>query len=224
MSRVERRPFIPRKRQERGARRSEEIVAAAAALFARHGFDGTSLNAIAKAAGVTIASIYQYFPNREAIVDAVADFYLAAFRAEEADSLKRARALSLTDFVRTGVRTLFDFHAKYGGVKAFLDADPRRAACIRTIHEEVANFAPVIGRYYPDRSYDEVARVVFALSAIIRGSAAALPTVDALEKRADFIDDIALAAEQFVRARLGPPTELDAGGGRADLTVVEGAV
>jgi AcrR family transcriptional regulator len=208
MSRAERRPFIPRRRQERGARRSEEIVAAAASLFAERGFDGASLNAIAKAAGVTIASIYQYFPNRQAIVDAVAEFYLAAFRVEESESLERSRELSLSDLIGTGVRTLFNFHAKYGGVKAFLDADPRRAPCIRTIHEEVANFAPVIGRYYPDRPYEELARVVFALSAIIRGSAAALPTVDALDKRAAFIDDIVLASDQFIRARLGPPVEL----------------
>ena len=207
MSSGERRAFIPRKRQERGARRAEAMVAAAAALFAERGFDGTSLNAIAKAAGVTIASIYQYFPNRDALVDAVAEFYLAAFRAEESDSLERVQALSLPDFIRGGVSTLFDFHTKYGGIKAFLDADPRRAPCIRTIHEEVANFAPVIGRYYPDTPYEELARVVFALSAIIRGSAAALPTVDALDKRAAFVDDIVLASEQFIRARLGPPAE-----------------
>jgi AcrR family transcriptional regulator len=207
MSRGQRRTFIPRKRQERGTRRCGEIVAAAAALFAERGFDGASLNAIAKAAGVTIASIYQYFPNREAIVDAVAEFYLAAFRAEESDSLKRAQGLSLSDFMTEGVRTLFAFHAKYGGVKAFLDADPRRAPSIRTIHEEVANFTPVIGRYYPDHPYEEVARAVFALSAIIRGSAAALPTADTLEKREAFVEDIALAGEQFIRARLGPPLE-----------------
>jgi len=212
MSRAERRPFVPRKRQERGARRSEQIVHAAAALFAERGFEGTSLNAIAKAAGVTIASIYQYFPNREAIVDAVAEYYLAAFRAEESESMELTRDLSLSDLIRKGVTTLFDFHAKYGGVKAFLDADPRRAPSIRTIHEEVANFAPVIGRYYPGRPYDELARAVFVLSSIIRGSAAALPAADALGKRADFVDDIVLAAEQYILARLGPPIEPAANG------------
>jgi AcrR family transcriptional regulator len=214
MSRGNPRAFIPRKRQERGARRYQEIVAAAAALFAERGFDGASLNGIAKAAGLTIASIYQYFPNREAIVDAVAEYYLAAFRAEESQSLELAQELSqelsLSDFVRLGVRRLFDFQTKYGGVKAFFDADPRRAPSIRTIHEEVANFAPVLARYYPDYPYEELARVVFALSAIIRGSAAALPTVDTLDKREAFVDDIVLASDQFIRARLGPPLEFDA--------------
>jgi AcrR family transcriptional regulator len=214
MSSGERRAFVPRKRQERGTRRVEAMVAAAAALFAERGLDGTSLNAIAKAAGVTIASIYQYFPNRDALVDAVAEFYLAAFRAEERDSLALSQGLSLPDLIRIGVRTLFDFHTKYGGVKAFLDADPRRAPCIRTIHEEVANFAPVIARYYPDTPYEELARTVFALSAIIRGSAAALPTLEEADKRAAFVDDIVLASEQFIRARLGPPLELPLAHGR----------
>jgi AcrR family transcriptional regulator len=208
MSRGQPRTFVPRKRQERGLRRYEEIVAAAASLFAERGFDGASLNAIAKAAGVTIASIYQYFPDREAIIDAVAEFYLAAFREEESKSLELTVGLSLSDLIRAGVSALFEFQAKYGGVKAFLDADPRRAPSIQTIHEEVADFTPVIARYYPNHPYEELGRVVFALSAIIRGSAAALPTIGSNEKRAAFVDDIVLAGEQFVRARLGAPAEL----------------
>jgi AcrR family transcriptional regulator len=120
------RSFIPRKRQERGARRVEAIVAAAAALFAERGFDGTSMNAIAKASGLTIGSLYQYFPNRDAIVDAVAELYLTAWRAEKDEALALVPAdTSLHDFISRGVRSLFDFHTTYAGVKAFLDADPR---------------------------------------------------------------------------------------------------
>jgi AcrR family transcriptional regulator len=210
MSSSESRTYVPRKRQQRGARRIEDIVAAAAALFAERGFDGTSMNAIAKAAGLTIGSIYQYFPSREAIVDAVAQYYLEAFRAEERVALEQPLELSLHDLVHRAVLELFDFHTRYGGVKAFLDADPRRAQSIRTIHQEVATVAPLIGRYYPDRSYEELARVVFATSAIIRGSAASLPAVETPEQRAAFVDDIALAVEQFTLARLGPPVELRA--------------
>jgi AcrR family transcriptional regulator len=207
MSSGERRAFIPRKRQERGARRVDAIVAAASALFAERGFDGTSMNAIAKASGLTIGSIYQYFPSRDAIVDAVAEAYLAAWRAEKDEALKHVQEVSLHEFVFRGVLSLFDFHKKHAGVKTFLDADPRRAACIRMVHEEVAVFAPLIGRYYPDQPYEELARVVFTASTIIRGSAAALPTVDALDKRAAFIDDVTLATEQYIRARLGSPVE-----------------
>jgi AcrR family transcriptional regulator len=210
------RSFIPRKRQERGARRVEAIVAAAAALFAERGFDGTSMNAIAKASGLTIGSLYQYFPNRDAIVDAVAELYLTAWRAEKDEALALVPAdTSLHDFISRGVRSLFDFHTTYAGVKAFLDADPRRAASIRTIHEEVAVFAPVFGRWYPDQPYDALARVVFVASSIIRGSSAALPAAEAMGKRAEFIDDITLATEQYIRSRLGPPRETAGGAGES---------
>jgi len=207
MSRAERRAFVPRKRQERGARRYGEIVAAAAALFAERGFDGTSMNAIAKAAGLTIGSMYQYFPSRDAVVDAVAEAYLAAWRAQKDAALEHTREFSLHDFVHDGVVSIFDFHKQHAGVKAFLDADPQRAASIRTIHEEVAVFAPVFARYYPDRTFDELARVVFVASSLIRGAASALAAAEALDKRADFVDDVTLAAELYIRARLGDPIE-----------------
>jgi AcrR family transcriptional regulator len=204
----ERRAFIPRKRQQRGARRVDDIVAAAAQLFGERGFEGTSMNAIAKAAGITIGSIYQYFPSRDAIIDAVAAYYLEAFRAEEREAIGAPRGISLHDLIHSSVLKLFVFHTKYRGVKAFLDADPRRAQSIRTIHEEVATGTSLIGRYYPDRSYMELARVAFAASAIIRGSSSALADVESIEQRAAFVDDIAFAVEQFILARLGIPTKL----------------
>jgi AcrR family transcriptional regulator len=208
MSRAERRAFVPRKRQHRGARRVDDIVAAAAKLFGERGFEGTSMNAIAKAAGITIGSIYQYFPSRDAIVDAVAEYYLAAFRAHELEAMDTPLGTSMHDLIHRSVLKLFDFHTTYRGVKAFLDADPRRAQSIRTIHEEVATGASLIARYYPERPYAELARMVFAASAIIRGSAAALIDLESLEKRAAFVEDIAFAVEQFILARLGAPIEL----------------
>jgi AcrR family transcriptional regulator len=207
MSTKERRAFRPRKRQERGARRVDEIVAAAAALFGQRGFDGTSMNAIAKASGLSIGSLYQYFPSREAIVDAVAEAYLTAWRAEKEEALVHVHEFSLHEFIYRGVLSLFEFYKKYAGVKTFLDADPRRAECIRRIHDEVAVFAPVFALYYPDQPYEELARVVFTASTIIRGAAAAVPTADALGGRAAFVDDITLATEHYIRARLGTPLE-----------------
>jgi hypothetical protein len=52
----------------------------------------------------TIASIRQCFPNRQAIVGVVAEFYLTAFRAEKRTSLASTKELSLSDLLGTGVR------------------------------------------------------------------------------------------------------------------------
>ena len=61
---------IPRKlpRQERSRRTYERILDAAARVLVAHGYDGASTVRIAAEAGVSPGSLYQYFPNKDAIV------------------------------------------------------------------------------------------------------------------------------------------------------------
>lgn len=53
------------------------IMANALPLFADHGYSGVSMRAIAAAAGLTIGTLYHYFPNKEAL-------YLAVLQASYA--------------------------------------------------------------------------------------------------------------------------------------------
>ncbi len=57
------------------------MLDAAGHVFAETGFDGATTEAIAERAGVSIGSLYQYFPNKEALFEAIADRYLARARA-----------------------------------------------------------------------------------------------------------------------------------------------
>ena len=52
------------------------IVAAALDLFAEHGVNGSSLQMIADAIGVTKAAVYHQFPTKEAIVVAAVEVEL----------------------------------------------------------------------------------------------------------------------------------------------------
>lgn len=47
------------------------LVDATARILVREGFDKASTNRIAEVAGVSVGSLYQYFPNKEALVAAV---------------------------------------------------------------------------------------------------------------------------------------------------------
>jgi AcrR family transcriptional regulator len=58
--------------QDRGQRRVDSILDSAAALFAEHGVDAVSVNAIASHAGSSVGSLYHFFPNKDAIVEALA--------------------------------------------------------------------------------------------------------------------------------------------------------
>lgn len=60
----------PRKhaRQERSRRTVERILEAAARIFHEHGYAGATTNDIADEAGVSVGSLYQYFPNKDALL------------------------------------------------------------------------------------------------------------------------------------------------------------
>ena len=54
-------------RQQQDATR-RQIVASAVDLMTRHGFDGTTMKDIARAAGIGDATIYKYFPTKDRVV------------------------------------------------------------------------------------------------------------------------------------------------------------
>jgi AcrR family transcriptional regulator len=74
----------PRKvpRQERSRLTVEAILEAAARVFERQGYAGATTNRIAERAGVSIGSLYQYFPNKDAILVALVERHLDEGTAE----------------------------------------------------------------------------------------------------------------------------------------------
>jgi AcrR family transcriptional regulator len=63
----------PRKapRQDRAHATVDAILSATARLLVKEGYDRASTNRIAAAAGVSVGSLYQYFPSKEALVAAL---------------------------------------------------------------------------------------------------------------------------------------------------------
>jgi len=72
------RALRPRRKpvQERSTATVEAIVEAAAQVFARHGYAAGTTNRIAERAGVSIGTLYQYFPNKDAILIALIERHL----------------------------------------------------------------------------------------------------------------------------------------------------
>jgi AcrR family transcriptional regulator len=65
----------PRKepRQERARATVDAILSATARILVKEGYDRASTNRIALEAGVSVGSLYQYFPSKEALVAALID-------------------------------------------------------------------------------------------------------------------------------------------------------
>lgn len=64
-----------RPRQARSEATVSAILEATAQVLVEEGYDRASTNRVAKRAGVSIGSVYQYFPNKEALVGELVDRY-----------------------------------------------------------------------------------------------------------------------------------------------------
>lgn len=68
-------------RQARALEKVELILEASRRILERHGLEGFTTNHVAELAGVSVGSLYQYFPNKERILDELARRELAALAA-----------------------------------------------------------------------------------------------------------------------------------------------
>jgi AcrR family transcriptional regulator len=87
-------PMATPRRQARGQRRIDQLLDAADTVFAQLGYERATTNAICAQAGVSPGTLYQFFPNKQAVADALAARYLerlpdthrAAFDIASADA------------------------------------------------------------------------------------------------------------------------------------------
>jgi AcrR family transcriptional regulator len=86
-------------KRERGKQRVAALLDAGAELFAEKGYEATSMTEIASRAGAAIGSLYQFFPSKEALAEALfdrfAERWAASFaRVEELAPGSSARELA----------------------------------------------------------------------------------------------------------------------------------
>jgi len=96
--------------QARGQQRVELILDTAEQLFAERGYDAASTNEIAAQAGIPIGSVYQFFPNKEAILHAL----LARYRHELA-ALYAERITPAGEQLPEALARVLDVLTTYGG-------------------------------------------------------------------------------------------------------------
>ncbi|CAI2932711.1 HTH-type transcriptional repressor KstR [Aminobacter niigataensis] len=77
--------------QKRSQERVERMLQAASALISEGGSDAMRMGEVAERAGVSIGSLYQYFPDKGAIIRTLAERYNAEGRACIADGLAGVR-------------------------------------------------------------------------------------------------------------------------------------
>ena len=115
--------------QRRSQERLARIAQAAGELCAEVGADTVTMEGIAARAGTSIGSLYQFFPNRDALLAAVAERYVADLDALlAAGELPDAAALPLDQLVEAVLAPFVAFHERHPGYFAILFAPQGGAA------------------------------------------------------------------------------------------------
>lgn len=111
-------PSIPRKSAKQ--RRSQETVAAileaAAQVFQEGSYDKGTTDRIAERAGVSIGTLYQYFPDKDAILNVLFERHVEkvfAFLSDLTEHL-REKAMSLDEVIRHLVRAVAEHQEEDG--------------------------------------------------------------------------------------------------------------
>jgi AcrR family transcriptional regulator len=130
----------PRKRprQTRSKETVETILSATARILVKHGFDGLTTNSVAEAAGVSIGSLYQYFPNKQALVAALIERRLDDKNEKTLRALADVARAPLAEAVRTMIRLTIDNYAAAPELsRVLIEQVPRvgRMARIAELHQ-----------------------------------------------------------------------------------------
>jgi AcrR family transcriptional regulator len=120
------------------------ILDAAARVFEERGFDAGTTNHVAQRAGVSIGSLYEYFPNKDAMVVALVERDLESERAKLLAILARADTPeALAAQLRSFAETLVELHAKRPALHRMLldraEHPPAAHACVLRFEESLAH-------------------------------------------------------------------------------------
>jgi len=115
--------------QERGQRRVQQILDAAAEVFAEVGYEVATTNMIAHRANTSIGSLYQFFPNKDSIVK-----MLARRLAEELEQELMAPTPGddCTDAIGNFVDEIYRFSQEHAGFLALLHGPFQSTGSTRT--------------------------------------------------------------------------------------------
>ena len=96
----------PRKlpRQARSKATVDAVVTAAAQVLIEQGYEGATTIRMAERAGVSIGSLYQYFPNKEALIAVLIERHADAIVAIMDDALNDPENATLEDGLRAVIR------------------------------------------------------------------------------------------------------------------------
>ncbi len=134
-------------KQTRARSTVDVILRATAHVLVRDGYDHASTNRVAERAGVSIGSIYQYFPNKEALLVALVERHVGEMRVVLGKTFMAVSGKTLPEATRAFVLAMIRAHAVDPDLhRVLIEEVPRTGALAKV--RAVESDALVLARGY----------------------------------------------------------------------------
>ena len=169
---------VPRKKpsQTRSKEMVDAIIEAAARVFSAEGFETATTNGIAARAGVSVGSLYQYFPNKISLLIAVKERHVLQLLSKAAQACREGCSMPLAGGIRHLVETvarhnshdvtlftLFQKELSTDAVLPLLGDLPAEFAAVKLAHDNALREMLLIHRRQITVEIEEAVRVIPAI-------------------------------------------------------------
>ncbi len=157
------------------------FLRAAAAVIAETGYERATMSAIAERANSCIGSLYQFFPNKHAVVEALRDEYVKEIEQSWVILGRQAPALTAENLTCRLIRLQIEIIKSHPALLALLDVPSRSHKRRQLIR---ARIAAVLIAHKPRMPRTTALRVASVVQQVTRGLLTLYAQADADEKSA----------------------------------------
>lgn len=189
-------PFQPRKQPKQARSRFlvDTIVAAAGRVLPRRDLEELTTHDLAEAAGVSIGSLYQYFPSKEAIVGLLIERRARADAERMQEVLEEARGRPLRELIERMTRDMIDLHRTGRPLYHAILPLVSRVRRHRFVRQRVAEAREQVKREL-ERRAGELRKSELDIPVFVAGHAIEACMHAALDERPELFDDPAFERE-----------------------------
>jgi AcrR family transcriptional regulator len=193
--------------QERSRSTVDALLEATTRILIKEGYDRASTNRIAEVAGVSIGSLYQYFPSKEALVAAVVERHSQELSKVTRNALLKVAARPIEVAAREFVSVAIEAHRVNPKLHGVLAEQIPRVGRLENIEANVRDgYALVRGYLEAHRDEIDVADldlaafvVVTVVEALTHAAVLRRPDILADEKARQFVDDVTRLVVRYLR-------------------------
>jgi AcrR family transcriptional regulator len=186
----------------RGRKRVAELLNAAEGVIAEQGYEAATMSSIAERAGASIGSLYQFFPDKQAVAQALRARHAAEYLELCSGLAAEAKSSNLETFASHLIHLTVFFFESHPAFGALLDAPGKMRGAPAIRSALLSRFSGYFRSANPRTSKVKAERLatvtLFLIKALAQGYAEST-----LRERGQFVTEFKVLFCSYLKLRLG---------------------